>query len=540
MARPDPLDQEDGLKPARFGHSPSLWLALPLLAGCAADAAWDVPAGAPLALAGGALFLLWPFHARTSLALALLVSAGTGLGCAWHQLRKAPRSEVKVTRSFDELSVRIERATPRADAGEGWTGMGAVTDRDGPYHRRRLVISGRGPCPTAGAEVRVTGGLSALAHEAGGYAAWARSQGATLRLSGARIVGVLEPASEFSAWCADRRDRLDRWLRTMPWEDPAGGALLAATMLGRTALIPTAERKAFERTGTLHLFAISGLHIAGMAAAMEWAARRLRLPALAAGLAGLALLWTYVQITGAAPSASRAWIMAACLWAGRAIGRGAAPVHSLGAACFITLVLSPEACTDAGFQLSYLAVLALLLSGGPAAAILAAPDVAELSTPRSARSLGDRLRSAARRSFTAGLCVSLSASVAGAPLTLACFGSASWGGVFANLVLVPLSAPPLLLGMVSAACSAWEPLIALAAWLNGLAAAWLRLMGLLAEAMAAVPGLTVRLEDLPGWAAALWSASLMATLLSQAESRDPLRLLGAPFLAGLLWLAVVA
>lgn len=540
MARPDPLDQEEGLKPSRFGHSPSLWLALPLLAGCAADAAWDVPAGAPLAVAGAALALLWPAHARTALAHVLLVTAGVGLGCAWHQLRKAPRSEVAVRRSFEELSVRIERATPRADPSEGWTGMGAVTDRDGPYHRRRLVISGKGACPAAGAELKLSGRLSSLTSESGGYAAWARGQGATLRLAGARNLGVLEPASDFSRWCAASRDRLDRWLRTLPWEDPEGGALLAATMLGRTALIPPSERKAFERTGTLHLFAISGLHIAGMAAAMEWAARRLRLPGLAAGLFGLGLLWTYVQVTGAAPSATRAWIMAACLWAGRAIGRGAAPVHALGTACFITLILSPEACADAGFQLSYLAVLALLLSGGPAAETLAAPDVAELSTPRSARSLSDRLRSSARRALTAGLCVSFAASAAGAPLTLAAFGTASWGGVFANLVLVPLSAPPLLLGMVSAACSAWEPLIVGATWLNGLAAAWLRMMGWLAEGMAAAPGLTARLESLPAWATPLWGALLVATLISQAESRDPWRLLGAPVAAGLLWLAVVA
>jgi len=37
MARTDPLDQTHPLKHDRFGHAPALWLALPLLAGCA----WD-------------------------------------------------------------------------------------------------------------------------------------------------------------------------------------------------------------------------------------------------------------------------------------------------------------------------------------------------------------------------------------------------------------------------------------------------------------------------------------------------------------------
>ncbi|MGA0133321.1 MAG: ComEC/Rec2 family competence protein [Opitutales bacterium] len=539
MARPDPLDHEDGLKPGRFGHAPALWLALPMLAGCAADAAWDLPAGATLAVATAALLLLWPLFTRVTTAHILMATAGVSVGAAWHQLRKAPRSAAPVTRSYQELSVRIERAAQREAVDAGWTGTGVVTDRDGAYHRRRLAISARGPCPPAGAELRLAGRLASLAGDDGAYAAWARGQGATLRMTGARTLGTLETASAFQAWCAARRAHLDRWLRTLPWEDSVGGSLLAATMLGRTGLIPAEERRAFARTGTLHLFAISGLHIAGMAAAMEWAARRLRLPGLAAGLAGLALLWAYVQVTGAAPSAPRAWIMAACLWAGRALGRGVSPAQSLGCACFITLVLDPEACTDAGFQLSYLAVLGLLLSGGPAARTLGGPTAEETASPPSARGRLQRAASTVRRAVISGLCVSFSASVAGGPLCLAIFGYASWGGVFANLLLVPLSAPPLLLGMASAMASVWEPALPTATWINGAAATWLRTMCWLAERMAELPGLTAEIDGLPAWSGPLWAAMLLAALLSQAEARDPWRLLASPLAAAAVWLALV-
>ncbi|MFM9000767.1 MAG: ComEC/Rec2 family competence protein [Opitutia bacterium] len=538
MARPDPLDQEDGLKPGRFGHAPALWLALPLLAGCALDAACDLPAGPPLLLAAVATALLWRWHGHAVAVPLLIAAAGVGAGCAWHQLKKAPRSPASVTRAFDELSVRVERASPGAGEEPGWTGMGVITDRDGPYHRRRVTISARGPCPAVGTELKIAGRLTALSGEGGGYAAWARSQGATLGLRGARTLGVLEPPSAFAEWCRGRRERLDRWLRTTPWPDETGGALLAATLLGRTSLIPAEEREAFQRTGTLHLFAISGLHIAGMAAAMAWTAKRLRLPSLAAGLTGLAGLWLYVQVTGAAPSATRAWIMAACLWAGRAFDRGSSPVQSLAVACSVTLVLHPEACTDTGFQLSYLAVAALLMAGGPAAERLGGPSAAELASPRSARGLPARMLSAARRTLAGGLCVSYAASVAGAPLTLSAFGTASWGGVFANLLLVPMSAPPLLLGMASACLLAWEPLLAVAAWLNGFAAAWLRLMSGLAEILSHAPGLTATATDVPAWAGPAWCATLLAILLAQSESRDPWRLLAGPTVALLAWLAL--
>ena len=40
MARLDPLAPDSGLNLPRFGHAPALWLALPLLLGCALDQGW--------------------------------------------------------------------------------------------------------------------------------------------------------------------------------------------------------------------------------------------------------------------------------------------------------------------------------------------------------------------------------------------------------------------------------------------------------------------------------------------------------------------
>ena len=56
MARPDPLEQ-DSLNPGRFGHCPALWLALPLLLGCAVDQAWH-PAPGPMLLIGTCALVL--------------------------------------------------------------------------------------------------------------------------------------------------------------------------------------------------------------------------------------------------------------------------------------------------------------------------------------------------------------------------------------------------------------------------------------------------------------------------------------------------
>ena len=537
MARPDPLEQ-DSLTPDRFGHCPALWLALPLLLGCSLDALLDVDPGPWLLTGAITVAFAWLSRRRIVLAGLALVIAGTAIGAAWHQLRTPPQTPAKIRRPFVELPILVERAAARAD-GEGWTGLGWITDRDGGLFRRRVALSAQGDCPAEGAELMIAGGLGAIAADAEGYDAWLRSQGATLKLRGGRVLGQLAPPSRFALWRQAQQRRLDAWLRVMPWDDPDGGALLAATMLGRTALLPTDAKEAFATTGTLHLFAISGLHIAGMAAALLWLAKRARLPEIPAGVAILALLWLYVQVTGASPSSVRAWIMAAFLWGGHAGERATPALQSLALACAVTLILTPEACTDAGFQLSYAAVLGIIVAGGPAANLCAQPTEEERLTPAEAQTTSQRLRWRARKFLLGGLCVSFAATLAGAPLTLGLFGSASWGGIFVNLVLVPLSEIPLMLGMGSVACSVSDWLAWPAAGLNGAAGACLHVMTWIAQACAALPAVNLELALPHRWLGPAGGVLLALAFLSQAQSKSVTRLLGVP--AALLggWLVLV-
>ena len=538
MDRPDSLEQ-DSLTPDRFGHCPALWLALPLLAGASLDAALAVTPGPWLSAGIIATLLAWLGHRSPRFALLALGCAGIALGAAWHHLRTPPSGPLTLRRTFVELPLRIERATPRPGDEEGWSGLGWVTDRDGGLFRRRVAISAKGACPADGSELMIAGGLSLLAPAATGYDAWLRSQGATLKLRGGRVLGELAPASRFARWRQTQQARLEAWLQVLPWEDPAGGAMLAATMLGRTALLPTDAKAAFAATGTLHLFAISGLHIAGMAAILLWCARRARVPDLTAGLVILALLWLYVQVTGASPSSVRAWIMAAFLWGGRRGGRATPALQSLALACAVTLLLTPEACTDAGFQLSYATVLGIIAAGGPAARGLTAPPAEERLTPASSRTAGQRLRSTARTFLLGGLAISTAATLAGAPLALGLFGATSWGGVLINLALVPLSEIPLILGMTSVALSPFDGLAAIASGLNGAAAVVLRAMAWLAEVGASVPGIQLELTLPHGWLGPSGGALLAAIFLGQAQARSAWRLLGVPALALLLWLGLV-
>jgi predicted membrane metal-binding protein len=231
--------------------------------------------------------------------------------------------------------------------------------------------------------------------------------------------------------------------------------------------------------------------------------------------------------------------MAAFIWGGQVGERSTPALQSLALACAATLIISPAACTDAGFQLSYIAVLGLITAGGPAAQLCTQPTEEERLTPKASRTAAQRARWWLRKFLLSGLCISLAATLAGTPLTLGLFGSASWGGVVVNLVLVPLSEIPLILGMASTACSVSDWLLWLGMWLNGTAAACLHTMAWCAEICALVPTMNIHLTLTRPWLGPAGGILMSGVFLMQAEAQSVRRLLGGPALALLLWLGLV-
>ena len=534
MARTNSLENDSPLKSHRFGHAPALWLALPLFIGCTVDRLYRPEPS--LFLSGAGLFLI--LAALTirykKICLTALGLAGIFLGAIWHQVKLPPQDLIKPHSPFVEISVLIEQAQNQR-TGKSWTGMGIITDK-GDYFRRRVALHVQGSAPAKGTELKLSGAMMAVPDKPKGFDAWIASQGATLKLGPAKVLGILEEPSRFSQWCWQTNHYLEKWLRTLPWQDDEGGAMLAATMLGRTSLLPEEAKKAYAETGTLHLFAISGLHIAGMAVALLWIVRRTPLPEKPTAFFILAILWIYVQVTGASPSSLRAWIMAAFLWAGQSHERATPILQSLALACATTLILQPEASNDPGFQLSYLAVLSIILVGVPASQKLTTPTLAEKFTPRDEQSFSQRSLIYGKNFLLSGLCISLAATLAGTPLTLAYFNSASWGGIFANVILVPLSEIPLILGMISLTLSFSENLSPLAQGMNGVATLVLQGMTAIAQGLAQIPHLTLQGTASTWFSGPLCAMCLLVCFFKQAEEKSPYRLLGFPALILILWL----
>lgn len=151
-------------------------------------------------------------------------------------------------------------------------------------------------------------------------------------------------------------------------------AIANALLIGKRNHLSHMQKTQITQIGLAHLLAISGLHLAMVAASVFFLTRALLAcisvialrynVAFIAALAALCSSFAYLLITGAPVSAQRAWIMVACVLIGVCIDRKIDLLRCLAFAAFIILTCDPPALLTAGFQLSFAATAALLCGGG--------------------------------------------------------------------------------------------------------------------------------------------------------------------------------
>ncbi|WP_118974628.1 ComEC/Rec2 family competence protein [Taibaiella koreensis] len=150
-------------------------------------------------------------------------------------------------------------------------------------------------------------------------------------------------------------------------KDSVTRSLIAATVLNERAALDEQLWQAYSITGIVHIIAISGMHIVLLGALILLLFRCLpfrRLNTIKYLLAILAV-WLYVALTGFPPSAVRAAVMFSLSTAGLLLHRNSTPVNIWAATGFLLLCYNPFWLYDVGVQLSFLAVLSILLFYAP-------------------------------------------------------------------------------------------------------------------------------------------------------------------------------
>lgn len=139
-------------------------------------------------------------------------------------------------------------------------------------------------------------------------------------------------------------------------------ALVAAITLGQKSLLDPDQKQYFIKAGVMHIMAVSGLHamilsmfIYNMLFFLKGRLNIIRI------IVTIVTLWAFAFITGLTPSVLRAALMYSFLQAGNAMKRPVNGVNSVLASAFILILARPSVIFDAGFQLSYSAVIFIIL-----------------------------------------------------------------------------------------------------------------------------------------------------------------------------------
>jgi len=139
--------------------------------------------------------------------------------------------------------------------------------------------------------------------------------------------------------------------------DDAG--MLNAMILGDRTLLSHSLRLGFERTGSFHLFVVSGMHVALLAGILFWLLQRLRIPRWPATFVTLVLMTCYALLTGFGAPVQRALFMTTVFLLTRLLSRESSVLNALGAAALAELVWSPSSLFEASFQMTFLAIVAI-------------------------------------------------------------------------------------------------------------------------------------------------------------------------------------
>lgn len=166
------------------------------------------------------------------------------------------------------------------------------------------------------------------------------------------------------SWAASRIDmlvhsRANRLLPAAAHLSAEDAAILNAMLFGDRGRLSQTLRAGFERTGTFHLFVVSGLHIVLLSGVLFWILRKLRTPEGIAVATTIVAATGYALLTGFGVPVQRALGMTAVYLLARWLARESGALNALGVAGLAVLVFDPRALFEAGFQMTFLVILAI-------------------------------------------------------------------------------------------------------------------------------------------------------------------------------------
>lgn len=515
-----------------------LWCAPALAAGSAAY--FWLPFEPPLAVAGlallAAMLALWRGGAVPVLLLLGMVALGFGLAkveamSAATPLLTATTPEVTVTGRVVSVANASRHRLVMILEPQSIEGLSPGRTPA----RLRLSLPDKAGRPQAGSEISFRARLMPLPSpiEPGGFdygrSLWFERIGGTGRVTSAVTVlnDDLPLLWRFDGWLASIRAAMGARIRAALDEPYASFA--DALITGERSSIPPAINQSLMVSGLYHILSISGLHMWLVAGGVFWAVRAgLALaPALALGwpirkwaaAAALLMALFYMLLADSGVATTRSFVMVAIVFFAIMVDRPALSMRNLALAALAILLIEPHAVTEAGFQMSFLAVLGLVAFYESWARYRAARPAEEVAMgwPR-------RLAAWALAAILVSLLTSLVAGFSSSLPAAYHFGRISPYGVLANGLAIPVVGVVVMPAALASALLMplgleWLPLQVMAKGLE--------LVIRISDAIAALPGADEVIARPPAVAAVAAAAGLIMLCLLAG----PVRLAGLAVMA---------
>jgi ComEC/Rec2-related protein len=232
-------------------------------------------------------------------------------------------------------------------------------------------------------------------------------------------------------------------------DSPDLAGLISGMVLGVRDETPDEIEEQFQQTGTLHLFAVSGLNVAIIAQLLWTLASAARIPRRWAIALIIPALFFYAAVTGLNTSSVRAALMAAVLLGGFFFDRKVLALNSVAAAAVLILLFDTNQFFSTGFQLSFAVVIAIILLAEPLYQLLIRWCAPDPFLPKSLFNPAQKAWQGTWNIIARGASVSLAAWIGSLPLILPYFYLVTPISLFANLIVVPIAFFVLAVGMMS-------------------------------------------------------------------------------------------
>ncbi|MCE9611102.1 MAG: ComEC/Rec2 family competence protein [Chthoniobacter sp.] len=231
--------------------------------------------------------------------------------------------------------------------------------------------------------------------------------------------------------------------------EPEIAGLITSMVLGLRGETPPQMKALFQRTGTMHLFAVSGLNVAMLAAIAIFLLRRLRLGRVPSIVATIPILVGYALVTGLTASCVRATIMCSLVLIAYLVDRRPLVFNSLGAAALGILGWDTNQLFSPGFQFSFVLVLVIVWLSAKIQRRLEPLGRPDAFLPRALWRWPQHASAAAAGKCAAALGVTISAWLGSLLFTAGYFHLVSPSALLANMLAVPLAFVVLVLGIAT-------------------------------------------------------------------------------------------